>query len=195
MGWTWTMSIYHTLSGKVDRKAECDAIYSRETARRRDTVLKSAMRGSVYYAAVETENLETGERHVWAGVCLTSTRRDGSFDFGYKDMDETCSPFDCDCPKGILDLLTPTDYPYALEWRENCRKRLAEKRQKSSLSALPVGSVIEFQLGARSLRLRKCAPAYQFKRTWWMVDGGSTYFKRNHIPADFTVISVPSSAV
>lgn len=134
MGWTHCFDGRRLPNGKIDRKYECDKML---TFDRKDKdgnvightrVLKSAMVGSTYYAAVETVVGE--KRNVVAAVFLTcgKTRWDNT-EWGYKDMDETMGPYKYDCPKGILDLLTPTDWEEANKWRELCRKRLAEKKE------------------------------------------------------------------
>ncbi len=52
-------------------------------------VLRSALVGMrVYYAAVENTRTPTGEREVWAAVCLVryNPRDREGYIFGYKDM-------------------------------------------------------------------------------------------------------------
>lgn len=110
-------------NGKVDRKLECDDLYTWATPKKKVRVIKSAMRGSIYYAAVE---ITTGiESYVLAAVCRTygTDRHDPYFNFGVKTMIEDNCPAYYDCPKGILDLLTPTDSKAANEWREKCREK------------------------------------------------------------------------
>jgi hypothetical protein len=46
------------------------------------------------------------------------------FNFTYKYVDETMGPAEDDCPKAILDLLTPTDSEYANDWRQRVRLNL-----------------------------------------------------------------------
>jgi hypothetical protein len=60
---------------------------------------------------------------VTALVCLVRyhPHNCGGYIFGYKDMDESMGPCEAACPPAILDLLTPTDRPYAVAWRERCR--------------------------------------------------------------------------
>ena len=149
-------------------------------------VLKSAMRGSTYYAAIERTNGE--KRMVFAVVTLTSCR-DG--EFAYKDMDESEHPYYYDCPKGILDLLTPTDCKSANKWRENCRKRIEERKNGTPLSKLPVGSVIEFDTaGGLTIKLIKREPAYQFKTYWFQNFNSNTYYQKKYIPKDFRIVSL-----
>lgn len=101
-------------------------------------VLKSAMVGSVYYAAVTTE-VAGQPTKVSAAVFLTCgrTRNDGCI-WGYKDMDETMGPCESKCPASILALLTPTDSKYANEWRERCRKNIAEAADRRKNGPKPL---------------------------------------------------------
>lgn len=116
MGWTYTQAKFWK-KGKVDRKAECDSLLTWGE----QTVLKSSMVGTTYYAAVKRGD------NVWGAIFLTAT--DG-FYFGYKDMDETCMPYYFDCPVSILNLLTPTDNEDANKWRNACREKRAKAKSE-----------------------------------------------------------------
>ena len=148
MGWTGCHAT-HYKNRKVDRKAECDAMFNCDMVDNKGKfeVLKSSMVGSTYYAAVKiTEYAEPERAKVVAVVCLTSTNSKDYFNFSYKDMDETENPFRYDCPKRNLDLLTPTENEYAIEWRKQCYENLKKKNNLKSLGKLPIGSVIQFEL-------------------------------------------------
>jgi len=124
----------------VDRRKECDKVCTWERQRTvgedgtvypamKDTVLKSAMVGTTYYAAIRRE-VEGKQPYVWAAIFLTCGRTKwDNTEWGYKDMDETMQPYYYDCPKGILDLLTPTDNEGANKWREECRRQRAEANE------------------------------------------------------------------
>lgn len=142
MGWL-EYRAEHYKNGKVDRKAEMDSKYNWEDESRKVEVLKSSMVGSTYYAAVKSFNKTNGYECVTAAVCLTSTNSKDCFNFAYKDMDETCGPYKYDCPKAILDILTPTENEYALEWRKQCYEQLAKKKNPNALNKLPVGTEIK----------------------------------------------------
>ena len=153
MGWT-SYRATHYKNGKVDRKAECDNLFCCDMVSRENRevigkyeVVKSAMVGSTYYAAVKVTKFATEfkpeQSDVWAAVVLTSVDSKDHFNFSYKDMDETCGPYKYDCPKGILDLLTPTDNEYANNWRAKCREQLEKKKNPNSLGKLPIGTVIQ----------------------------------------------------
>ena len=137
MGWTsYNASFYK--NGSIDRKAECDSYWSGNNDQY--TVLKSAMVGSTYYAAIRVNKKpvrdeeghivkdasgnwimqEVQDPAVFAAVFLTSTNMKDYYNFSYKDMDEAVLPGCYDCPAGILKLLTPTDNELALEWRAMC---------------------------------------------------------------------------
>jgi hypothetical protein len=178
MGWTEYHASYYK-NGKVDRKAEMDSTYNWEDENRKVEVLKSSMVGSTYYAAVKSINKINGYEHVAAAMCLTSTNKNDYFNFAYKDMDETCGPFKCDCPKGILDLLTPTENEYANEWRKQCYANLAAKKNPNALNKLPINTVIKvimpfnttyFKAG-QEVRLQKCKK-WASNRTEWITMNG-----------------------
>lgn len=156
MGWT-SYHATHYKKGRIDRKAECDAYFLEGLNRGHYDVLKSSMVGSTYYAAVKPlkkyggadgiyVDIPESEQIVFAAVFLTSTDVKDYYNFSYKDMDESCGPYKYDCPKAILDLLTPTENEYANEWRKLCRENLAKKNNPNSLNKLPLGSVIKFTL-------------------------------------------------
>ena len=55
--------------------------------------------------------------------------QDDPYNWGYKDVDETMGPCDTDFPEAWLDLLSPIDSKYALEWRQAVRDRAARDRR------------------------------------------------------------------
>ena len=159
MGWI-SYHATHYKNGKIDRKAECDAHFLEGLNRGHFDVLKSSMVGSTYYAAVKPLKRSGGkdengnyiyvdipeeEHEVFAAIFLTATDSKDYFNFSYKDMCESMGPYECDCPKNILDLLSPTDNECANEWRKVCYERHADKKKykTNSTSRLPVGSVIK----------------------------------------------------
>jgi hypothetical protein len=147
MGWTSTQS----LSGHETPKAYFDAEFSWANAKARSTVLHSVIRGRVYYAAVERLKTEPGaERMVFAVVCLfrhTPRARD-CYILTYKDMDETVGPCERQCPAAILDLLTPTEYAYVLQWRCECRANLDKNKVERKLRP-KAGDRIELAVAQR----------------------------------------------
>ena len=156
MGWTSYEATYFKKNGDIDRKAECDAYIMRDNAGHYK-VVKSSMKGTVYYAAVTTltkyigkdengksmyESIPEDKQEVWAAVFLTRTE-EGRY-FHYKDQDETAGPCEDHCPKCILDLLSNTDHELALDWRKRCRKNIQKSNKLSKLDRLKNGSVIRF---------------------------------------------------
>jgi len=202
MGWTSYCAQTKYKNGKIiiDRKEECDNIFNQDMVTHdsdeivgKYEVLKSAMVGSTYYAAIKQTKFatETEEEHsiVFAVVCLTSTNLNEYYNFSYKDMDETCGPYQFDCPKGILDLLTPTDNEYANEWRNRCYEVIKEKKNPNSLSNLPIGSEIKYtNYKGEEVVLFKHPAAYQFKRSFWMCKDRSAYVSPKNIPSNYEII-------
>ena len=124
MGWLYMKS----LNGHSGPREYLDAQFTFERSDGVSKVLRSELVGnSVYYAAVEQTIFETGKHEVFALICLVaydSRDREG-YIFGYKDMTEGMGPYESNCPVAILDLLTPTDRPYAVQWRARCRANAA----------------------------------------------------------------------
>lgn len=89
--------------------------------------LKIMNYGNTYYVAVEATPKD-GNPQVFAAIILTRTDRDGWW--YYKDMDETMGPVESQCPKTILNLLSPTTSDYAQQWRERCHQWHRRPRPK-----------------------------------------------------------------
>lgn len=157
-------------------------------------VLRSAMVGQVYYAAVQNYEAN-GPKAVFAVVCLTRWNpkaRDGHV-FGYKDMDESCGPYEIRCPVRILDLLTEPVNDHAREWRAKCRARLrltGRKLPKTGdriVFAEPIsftdgyeGREFEVVRRQRAILLQRpdtgilCQVARLMERRWSIVPGPTT---------------------
>ena len=111
-------------------------------------------------------DIPANERQVFGVVFLTSTDSKDYYNFSYKDMDESMGPCYYDCPKGILDLLTPTDSEWANNWRAKCREQLEKKKNPDALSKLPEGSVIKVVLPFDTKRYSKGAEVILTKEKW-----------------------------
>jgi hypothetical protein len=108
---------------------------------------------SVLYGALREKR--TG--HVEAFVALLNRGRSqytGDANFGYKDMTETMGPAERECPRRILEMLTPLDvifagedpetnssYRWAREWREAC---WANVRKRESRTTAKKGDTLKF---------------------------------------------------
>lgn len=178
MGWTEYNAPTYYKNGRyhIDRRAECDRLFNDSMVNKEHKtigkfeVLKSAMVGSTYYAAVKRTKFATEtepeQSCVFGMVCLTSTDLKNYYNFAYKDMDETCGPFKYDCPKSILDLLTPTESEYANEWRKACYENLAKKKNPNALCNLPEGSIIKVVLPFDTQR-HKAGTEVTLTKTKW----------------------------
>lgn len=176
MGWT-SYHATHYKNGKVDRKAECDAYFMEGLNAGYYDVLKSSMVGSVYYAAVkplkrynkanEIVDIPKEEQYVFAAVFLTSTDMKDYWNFSYKNMDESYGPCSYDCPKGILDLLTPTESEYANAWRKQCYENIAKKKNPNGFNKLPVGTIIKVVMPVNTNYFRAGQEVKLEKRYKW----------------------------
>lgn len=144
MGWLYM----RCLNGYSGPRQYLDAQFTCQRPDHRSTVLRSALVGRrVYYAAVEHNPTDSGEREVFALVCLVryNPRDHEGYIFGYKEMDEGMGPNEADCPESILDLLTPTDWSFALDWRARCRQNAAKRRAVAAKPTPRPGQVILFE--------------------------------------------------
>jgi hypothetical protein len=143
MGWLFMRS----LGGHATPKAYLDDQFTYERPSGRSRVLASRLVGlRTYYAAVEHVAATTGCREVWGLVCLVryNPRDREGYVFGYKDMSESMGPVQDACPAAVLDLLTPTDKTFALDWRARCRARLAARRTNRAKPAPRPGQLVVF---------------------------------------------------
>lgn len=128
--------------GNVDKKATM----TNELERWGTEVVKAAMGGGNYYAIVRDTH-----GNPFLAVILTDVR-DG--EFWYKEMTDTMGPYECSCPKSVLDLadeLCPCteeyDYAgYAKEWRAKCRAKLATKSRPTAFAKVKVGDWLEWNV-------------------------------------------------
>lgn len=181
MGWTYQRAIFYDRRGGIDRKAECDALYTwhNEETGDRCRVLKSAMVGSTWYGACERTRPNQAP-YVFAGVCLTHVCSNEYCNFGFKDMDESMGPAERSCPTSVLNLLSPRDDEWALEWRaacrENARKAAAARKDPNSLQNAPLGTTITTQKNGQPLELEKTIINGRKRPVW--VDWSSRIYYR-----------------
>lgn len=132
MGWLYIQD----LGGHHGPRDYLDKQFTFTSGETNARVLKSALvKMRTYYAALERTG-PGGEREVFAVICLVQYNRkakDG-YIFGYKDMDESMGPYQAECPTKILDLLTPTNNPHAMEWRAKCTAFHAHKASRPKVS-------------------------------------------------------------
>lgn len=196
MGWTWQCAKFYNRKGNIDRKAECDAEYTWDDTETGDKcrVLKSTMVGTTWYGACERTR-PGQEPYVFAGVCLTRVDRHAGFNFGFKDMDESMGPCERDCPISILNLLSPRDDEWALEWRAACRenaaKKAAAKKKPDSLQNLPLGAKITVQKCGQSIILEK-GRIRNRKRPVWISWNERVYYSASQVEWHGYTVGAPA---
>lgn len=186
MGWLYMSS----MRGHKTPKQYLDHQFTHEGEYFTHKTLDSAVVGMKrYYAAVERVERATGERSVVGVICLVNFNprdREGMI-FGYKDMDETMGPCETDCPARILDLLTPTDSKYAVEWRAKCRRRLAKVLPKAG-QTIVLKTPIQFNDNTSQSRFRVVERKVRGRKKLSFVgEGGGYYRLRNLKDLEFTV--------
>ena len=88
--------------------------------------LKTSVVGNTIFSAVQ--NLES--KKVFATIFKFSFNNRDTYNFSYKGMDETVGPNECNCPKSILKLLSPTDCKFSLDWRQSVLEYHKSKSQE-----------------------------------------------------------------
>lgn len=117
MGWYSYTARNYTKHGTVDRRAEC-----RKECGGDEYVIKDALVGSTYYAAVRTSD----KKNVFIAIFLTSVK--DKTEFSYKPMEASMGPYRYDCPESILKLNTLHD-GFTDEWIAKCRELRAKKNE------------------------------------------------------------------
>lgn len=135
MGWTGMSRL--SMGAHKTPKAYLDAAFTWErtlddgTRKGMRVLASSCVQNRIYYAAAHGI-LNGVPGPVFAIVTLVRWNpkaKDGD-EFMYKDMDETMGPCEVGCPERILALLSPTDHPYALNWRRRCWFTLLRRSRK-----------------------------------------------------------------
>lgn len=178
MGWTeYCANCYK--NGRVDVKRECD---EKIIDTRYFEIVKSVLKGATWYGAVKEK--KTGR--VMGVVIKTSVKNNSYYNFAYKIIEETAGPYDYDCPKSIIALLSETDNEWAIAWRKKC----LEKKRKNLLNDLPIGTTIKWvDSNGKEHTYYKHKAAYQFKRPFWMNKYDWNYISRKHIPENFEIVT------
>lgn len=141
-----------------------------------------------YYAAVQRYDAN-GPGETFAVVCLVrwNPRAADGYVFAYQDMDETCGPHQVRCPLKVLELLSPTDHPYALDWRRRCHETLQRRKPLP-----PDGALLRF---AQPITFSN-GTSYQFMRvkrdgrtiTLTSRDGHGHYKVSRLVERDFEIV-------
>lgn len=164
MGWT-SINATNYKNGKIDVKKELDSIlYGNNSNGTAFNCLKSSLVGNIYYSACE--RIRDNDRVVFGLVVKTSCNMKDYYNFSYKEMDETEIPYYYDCPKNILDMLTPTKNENALEWRKCCEEKRKVKKE-STLSKLPLNSEITVVMSYNSNHFKTGDKVTLVKTKWW----------------------------
>lgn len=180
MGWL-EYNIYNS------PKKECDKILTWEAGTRSCNVVKSYMKGNVYYAVINVKNTATDFDKNTAVVFLTHySPKAKNFNFAYKDMDEDMHPFYYDFPESYLELLSETTNPSAIKWREECHKRNSIKKR---LSKLKKGDIIEFQCPLNTSITNEGQTIRVYKHSKNCFIYSSYRWPIQWIPGDFVVVS------
>jgi len=113
-----------------------------------ETLDISVVKFRTAYAAIRKTVKQTGDSHVFGVVCLLDYRPHDTYNFGWKEVEESMGPTESECPARILDLLTPTDEKYAIEWRKRCRERIERlDKERQFMASLTPGDILHHEAG------------------------------------------------
>lgn len=131
-----------------------------------------------------------GNSKVIALVCLLGFRPHDHYNFGYKDMDENMGPCSYNCPKDILDLLSPTDNDTAKAWRHECLKRVERRNPVKTGAIIRFKKPIDFKNGDQcSVFLVKNA-----RKGWFEANGRGYKIKRECLRRESWEVLDPENA-
>jgi len=142
MGWLFT-------EGQTRRQLIDHLTSPWETEKVKGITLKRYCSGNTLFTVQEVSNKETGEATRYIGVYLM--QRDANYGWGYKDMDESCGPYQYGCPLSFLDMV-PDPGGYATEWRKRNREHHARVNQK-----LVIGQMVRLTNG-KDYKITKLRP-------------------------------------
>lgn len=177
MGWTYTWK---------EKNTSMREFFANEFADHVEILDFAVVKLRTAYVALKNKN--TGSVHACV-ILLDYVKDDYVHNIGFKYMDESVHPYYYECPKRILDLLTPTDYDLANKWRSECRK-LIEKRSNAPKikdgDTIRFSSPIEFTNGKKlqEFIVRKEGRKINFVR------GFAVYSIRNWKDRDYEIVKL-----
>ena len=144
MGWTYTYKpSYQSASAFLREQFDEDGERFRW-----ETLDISVVKFRTAYAAIRKTCKSSGASLVFGVVCLLDYRPHDQYNFGWKEVEESMGPCESECPARILDLLTPTDEKFAIEWRQRCRERLEQlDRNRRLMASLKPGDILHHKTG------------------------------------------------
>lgn len=145
MGWTFTHKPESMpIKAFFEEKFNCDNEHGTWV------VLDCAVvRLCTAYLAIRWLNKTIQQENVVGVVCHLAYRRSDYYNFGYKDVCETSGPCASEAPKRILELLSPTDEEWALQWRARCWEKIQKNQARPRLSK---GKIIRHKTQALTFR-------------------------------------------
>jgi hypothetical protein len=145
MGW---------LFGHASRKSLINHLLNQNGVK----TIKHCFVGNNLWTVQEAKRTDNGETIVFACLYKLSGpafgRKTGDpCAWGYKDIDETMGPYETSFPVAWLDLLSPTESEYALNWRAAVRAR-GEK-----IKSMTIGSKWRFSDGREFIIAKRRSPS------------------------------------
>lgn len=170
MGWSWTHKPEGVTTTEFLKK---ELEYDNDKGSLK--FVKTCCKLRVFYAQVEHVNKANGKVSRWAAVILVGHAPKSYHNFGWKTQDETCGPYDYECPLSILEGLDPPENEYAKNWREavlayNAKRKAAPKNGQW----VKFSSPIKFTNGCQ-YQAFKCVK--ENRKTYFIPQGESQWCK------------------
>lgn len=125
MGWTSVSE--RELNGRKAGDIKDFIIYQYERYGNIKVVSYAKKESTIYMALTITNENHVNFGEIVGEVVLTSFH-DG--EFYWNSMGETMGPCKTECPKRIINQLSPTDNEYALNWRKACLQHANKRKPK-----------------------------------------------------------------
>ena len=205
MGWT---GMY--IQPPFNAKEELDKLFTWANTEKEVSVVKSATKGSEYYAAVRIKKEGKPEEVIGVAVRFSRRRSKDGCNFFYNAVEENAGPVLKNCPVSVLNLLGITDNAEALNWRNDCYKNAAKLKDPNSLRNLPVGAKVTFhayfdggpykkgdkvtlyKIVRRTTCRKRDGGSYEKITSFWT--DGMYRWSEKHIPSDYLVLEGYTSA-
>ena len=189
MGWTFP---FHTHT----KESIVEDILERGNSSREDnpykwSVVKHALRGNHLWTVERREKKDDpNDVHQFIVLYLLQFHREDKV-YGYKDIEASMGPYDCDCPVKFLDLVSDncktSDYP---NFERRVRERIeSKKKEVLSKSTLEMGDKLIFKspLNYGGSPVDGINISYKIKRTF----AGDSCDKEGKVTSSCRLLRIP----
>lgn len=114
------------------------------------TVIDAALvKRTTGYIACERLSKKDGVKYIYCLVVLIRWENGDNWNMMIKEVDETCGPYECECPKKIFKLLSPVRKLRAMgnsfKWSKNWRNKVVQYHKKCDVvQQITNGDILRF---------------------------------------------------